>query len=86
MLTNKCKEDFEKWYTEKYLKDLDNLLHDKETNCFYQLGISKFSKIYKSMQYGVLIDFFDSVNIWVELQHYWAMSEWSFEISKKDNL
>ena len=46
-LTGKCKEDFEKWF----LKQWDV----KKLEYFYFLT--------PSMQYGVLIDFFDSVGI-----------------------
>ena len=47
MLTGKCKEDFEKWF----LKQWDI----KKLEYFYFLT--------SSMQYGVLVDFFDSVGI-----------------------
>jgi len=52
-LTGKCKEDFEKWRISK--KD-SYLKH-----CF-------FEELMPSMQYGVYVDFFDSVKIMIELQ------------------
>ena len=48
-LTGKCKEDFEKWY----IKDLV----EKE------LALEEFYNSSDSMQYGVLVDFFDSVGM-----------------------
>jgi len=58
-LTGKCKEDFEKWGTDNstgiYLND-NNILICKE---FYDLP--------ESMQYGVYVDFFDSVYINIEI-------------------
>ena len=51
-LTGKCKEDFEKWYT-KPLREKVALHRSVE-----------FFKTYTpSMQYGVYVDFFDSVDI-----------------------
>jgi hypothetical protein len=50
-LTGKCKDDFEKWY----LKDQHNEegYHDYLLRSFYSKGLA--------MQYGVYVDFFDSV-------------------------
>lgn len=59
-LTGKCKEDFEKWYLEDYT-----------------FGISHISFIdfdaipMKSMQYGVLVDYFDSVGLNILLTVEW---------------
>ena len=72
-LTEKTKEDFNKWMRPD--------IHSEHR--YSELITNTFEYLPQSMQYGVLVDFFDSVNIWIELQHYWAMSEWSFEISKK---
>ena len=52
-LTGKCKVDFEKWRISK--KD-SYLKH-----CF-------FEELMTSMQYGVYVDFFDSIGIMIELQ------------------
>lgn len=58
-LTGKCKEEFEKWllycgvYGEyEYHLDEDLLSH--------------FKNLKTSMQYGVYVDFFDSVGIYIE--------------------
>jgi len=50
-LTGKCKKDFEKWYQ---LTDF---------KCKTQPDIIWFYRLSKSMQYGVYVDFFDSVEI-----------------------
>ena len=48
-LTGKCKEDFEKWWK------IDHIKHQLEA--FYDLP--------PSMLYGVMVDFFDSVGIYI---------------------
>ena len=48
-LTGKCKEDFEKWFRRINIKN--NWL------------LNSFYKLLQSMQYGVYVDFFDSVGI-----------------------
>jgi hypothetical protein len=56
-LTGKCKEDFEKWY----LKGVHN-----EEN-YHRHVITSFYSKSESMQYGVYVDFFDSVGLTIEL-------------------
>ena len=59
-LTGKCREEFDKWFTDsdnhKGL-DAEQIALDRKyrLNLFYQL--------YPSMRYGVLVDYFDSVGI-----------------------
>lgn len=70
MLTGKCKEDFEKWLITE--KPLD--AHVEPTSLYY---------LPFSMQYGVYVDFFDSVNVelvvYVEVfddrEFYWTVIE-----------
>jgi hypothetical protein len=55
-LTGKCKEDFEKWLEEKY--------EDIKVSMSHQLMFSPYHHFHllpQSMQYGVYVDFFDSV-------------------------
>ena len=52
-LTGKCKVDFEKWF----LKDVDTIEN------YDQYVLRSFLSKGLSMQYGVYIDFFDSVGI-----------------------
>jgi hypothetical protein len=57
-LTGKCKEDFEKWFTDSDNHkgfDEEQIALDRKyrLNLFYQLT--------QSMKYGVYVDFFDSV-------------------------
>ena len=64
MLTGKCKEDFEKWYP------------TRQNNSFEHTGMAIVDYFYGecerttdfSMQYGVYVDFFDSVGINVSLK------------------
>ena len=65
-LTGKCKEDFEKWYIKQGLNF--NVVTDVEGNKdTYYFPISYFNDYPKSMQYGVYVDFFDSVGINIEI-------------------
>jgi hypothetical protein len=61
-LTGKCKEDFEKWFSNEYVSK-PNVYN----NCFDLISgeniLEPFYKLPKSMQYGVYVDFFDSVDI-----------------------
>lgn len=52
VLTGKAKEDFEKWFNIN--------IHDEQEQNYY---LEKFQKTHASMQYGVLVDWFDSVGI-----------------------
>ena len=60
MLTGKAKEDFEKW-----LDNQDSFLdiHCDYNGTFLPNNINHFNELPFSMQYGVYVDFFDSVNI-----------------------
>tara|TARA_R110000824_G_scaffold187984_3_gene369284 strand:+ start:1083 stop:1421 length:339 start_codon:yes stop_codon:yes gene_type:complete len=58
-LTGKCKEEFEKWFT-KDIEDFEN---------YDQHLLNEFYKQIYSMQYGVLVDYFDSVKIHLEIQN-----------------
>ena len=58
-LTGKCKEEFDKWFVEWYSDD------------FYYLDIQNargvnWLYLSDSMQYGVLVDYFDSVGVKIE--------------------
>jgi hypothetical protein len=57
-LTGKCKEDFEKWWYSKFNPSIDG-----ETHHFMVMIGDKFNALTDSMQYGVYVDFFDSVGI-----------------------
>lgn len=60
-LTDKCKQDFEKWFIDNYVSN--------HCNGMGAIDIKTFDKIPKSMQYGVLVDFFDSVGIYNDAYH-----------------
>ena len=63
-LTGKCKEEFEKWYIITYFKDLIPL--SIQEHCAI---LESFDDCFKSMKYGVLVDYFDSVKIHLEIQN-----------------
>jgi hypothetical protein len=58
-LTGKCKEDFEKWYNNPLVEHVGLR---RLPQWFYTLT--------ESMQYGVYVDFFDSVGIFCEDRRY----------------
>ena len=64
-LTGKCKEDFEKWYL-KAIEDLREDYHGYNKSVI----ISKFYREIDSMQYGVLVDFFDENEIYISMDWY----------------
>ena len=53
-LTGKCKEDFDKWYLDTYCKGCTRIAS-------LRLKMLVFLSLEPSKQYGVYIDFFDSV-------------------------
>ena len=77
-LTLKCKEEFEKWFNKGS--------HDEEYN--NHMGF-KFERSHPSMQYGVLVDFFDSVGLHIEdyykTQFGKEKKEWMFCVNEDFN-
>jgi hypothetical protein len=59
-LTKKSKEAFEKWY-------IDNKLHYDKLTVIYEVRINQFYKLHLSMQFGIYVDFFESVGIYVSV-------------------
>ena len=72
-LTGKCKDDFEKWY----LKDMDI---DEDEFFNGDTILSLFYSERESMQYGVYVDFFDSVGILIENGIVWEIESSSINI------
>ena len=70
-LTGKCKEDFEKWF-EPPLKENEK---DPWGIALYGSMVAEFYSLTESMQYGVYVDFFDSVGIKISIRNisdaYW---------------
>ena len=62
-LTGKCKEDFEKWYEPPLPADANGW--DK---ALYGDKVAEIYRLPKSMRYGVYVDFFDSVGIYIDLE------------------
>lgn len=62
LLTGKCLVDFQKWYNENYLFSISYLSQGNfsfETDGCDICGAFGFDQFPSSMQWGVLIDFFD---------------------------
>ena len=66
LLTGKCKEDFEKWF---YANEVHLDICELEFNYQKSTVLDVFQSLPLSMQYGVLVDFFDSVGISIEIQY-----------------
>lgn len=63
-MKEKCKKDFEKWLKKKY-KEIDIGYPHDLSGC--QSLNDAFKYLPHSMQYGVIVDFFDSVGIYIEI-------------------
>lgn len=83
LLTEKCKDAFEKWYSALYTKNLKILLDFKKPlsesllNDDVRYGnkcLSDFMKLPFSMQYSVYVDFFDNVGIYLGSEPLYDMS------------
>ena len=65
-LTGQCKIDFEKWYDNKFfpskMMGQSVSIIDKG-----KLSIQRFYSLDSSMQYGVIVDFFDANDIIIEI-------------------
>jgi len=60
ILTDKAKEDFEKWFVESVF--LNQFMWDGIT-----APVEHFNESHTSMQYGVYVDWFDSVGMDIEI-------------------
>ena len=58
-LTGKCKDEFEKWY----FKDFE--FNEEITDFDRKITLSTFYTEKYSMKYGVLVDYFDSVGVYI---------------------
>lgn len=75
-LTGKCKEDFEKWLKGNY----NQILHGTniDTTYFYDMILLGNIKNIESIKNALIIEFFDSVGIYIEPRKYG--SGWGFDL------
>ncbi|MBD0822630.1 hypothetical protein [Aestuariibaculum marinum] len=73
-LTGKCKKDFEKWYNEEYFFGVELAF----------IEIDSLTKL--SMQFGVYVDFFDSVGINITLYQLDFQTWFGYSISHFEKL
>ena len=64
LLTGKCKEDFENDFDNKDFMNLCEYTSHDGGSCYMHLPIQDLPL---SMIYGILLDFFDSVEIFIEI-------------------
>ena len=74
-ITGKAKEAFEKWYSENFKKPLE-WTYDEDGKVIQPPSIMRFEILPDPMQYGVYVDFFDSVGIQVNVTG-WLMFTYS---------
>ena len=75
-LTGKCKEDFYKWLSNDFDLEENPITINASYEGDIEVYISEhFDNLSKSMQYGVYVDFFDSVGIRISIRNigdsYW---------------
>lgn len=77
-MKGKCKEDFEKWYLDEYNK-LEYEYYDFP-------HLEDFFNLHLSMQWGVIVDFFDSAGIDVGVNKYGGGEDFMWFAIKDDLL
>ncbi len=70
MLKGQAKKDFEKWFNSYIDKQL---AHNRDEWSEGGELLSNFYELPFSMQYGVIIDWFDSVGINISIEPYWCV-------------
>jgi len=66
MLTGKTEESFKKWCNEDWDDELHGLNHP---TLIGHIGYLEWEKLPFSMQWGILLEFFDSVGIVIEMRN-----------------
>ena len=66
-LTEKCKEEFEKWFSKTYSYHGNQSTPPLEKVPYDDIGFYNYNS---SMQYGVYVDFFDSLGIYIQISLY----------------
>ena len=81
-LTGKCKEEFEEWLAECFDIEEKPLTVSTSYEGDLEIYVSEnFNMLHESMKYGVLVDYFDSVGMILEVSFYWGAKYWNVEIS-----
>ena len=75
-LTGKAKEDFEKWWEMKPREYRLIKYKASQDSIDFSWGVNDFFDLPFSMQFGVLVDFFDSVGIYIEDK---IDTDWDYE-------
>ena len=88
-LTGQCEIDFEKWYID-YKNWIEYTVNEDGETDIYKIDIKEFFEHKDSMQYGVYVDFFDSVGIDIETPLKWDKIGYlsivdGYYVNKKDN-
>ena len=78
-LTDKCKVDFEKWF---WVNPENNIGLKKEQLLIVKKAQLKiFYDLTNSMKYGVYVDYFDSVNLPININCYGNGESWQYDIA-----
>ena len=69
ILTGKCKEGFEDWYNSNIGKKIN-------------VGHLSLYTLSENMVYSVIIDYFDSIGVYINIKSYSYLYDWSYEIKQ----
>jgi hypothetical protein len=67
-LTGKCKQDFQNWYFNQEIFDDYYITYVPKKGMLDEFKCIDFKELPNSMQYGVYVDFFDSVGIYIQIE------------------
>lgn len=72
-MKGQAKKDFEKWYIKTECQDITRNEYSSELDIFWNV-------LTKSMQYGVIVDWFDSVGINISIEPYWCVCKLTMDV------
>lgn len=82
-LTGLAMIKFEKWYYNiSYKRFSSNHLELIQSTPLNRLGVFRCMPV--SMQYGVYVDFFDSVGIYIKTKRLQALGQWMYILERQD--
>ena len=82
-MKGQAKKDFEKWYSENRLSKQASSTSVSVGESF--ISLSQFKRINPSLQYGVIVDWFDSVGIVVDILKTDYDKMFNFEVYNEQN-
>jgi hypothetical protein len=84
-LTGKCKQDFQNWYFNQEIFDDYYITYVPKKGMLDEFKCIDFKELPKSMQYGVYVDFFDSVGIRISMNQFNKEYWYDIELTGDDS-